>query len=344
MYHRARSACRESVDDAPIHRPHLGALLAIGVALLVPLRDASAADAPGKVVRMGYLENVAPGGPPMLIVQDLGKLGYVEGKNLVIEYRHANGNPDRMPEAAAELVKLNVDVIYAVSNVAAFAAKSATRTIPIVVWGAHGALDTGLVPSLRRPGSNLTGVESLAPELDAKRVELLKQIVPALAQLAVLYDAGDQGSPLHLKSTQAVGRALGVAVSTLEVRRPEDFGPIFAAAAGKLLGGVLTFTNGLTFTNWQRIMDFALANRLPTVCEFRELAQAGCLLSYGPNFIEFAQRTAAQIDKILKGTPPGDLPVEQMTRFELVINLKTARALGITIPQALLRRADEVIE
>jgi len=137
---------------------------------------------------------------------------------------------------------------------------------------------------------------------------------------------------------------LGVAISSLAVRRPEDFAPAFAAAAGKPLGGVLTFTGGLTFVNWQHIMDFALANRLPTVCEFRELAQAGCLLSYGPNFIEFAQRTAAQIDKILKGAPPGDLPVEQMTRFELVINLKTAKALGITIPQPMLVRADEIVQ
>jgi putative ABC transport system substrate-binding protein len=197
---------------------------------------------------------------------------------------------------------------------------------------------------LRRPGANLTGVESLAPDLDTKRVELLKEIQPGLAQLAVIYDAGDQGSALHPKSTEAAGRALGVAISSLAVRRPEDFAPAFAAAAGKPLGGVLTFTGGLTFVNWQHIMDFGLANRLPTVCEFRELAQAGCLLSYGPNFIEFAQRTAAQIDKILKGAPPGDLPVEQMTRFELVINLKTAKALGITIPQPMLVRADEIVQ
>jgi putative ABC transport system substrate-binding protein len=279
-----------------------------------------------------------------LIVQELRKLGYVEGKNLVIEYRSANGDPDRLPEAAAELVKLNVDIILAAANAGAFAAKSATRTIPIVVWGSHGALETGLVTSLRRPGGNLTGTESLAPEIDAKRVELLKQIVPGLSRLAVLLDAGDQGSPVHLKSTRAGGQALGVAISTLEVRRPEDFGPVFAATAGVPLGGVLTFTSPLTFRNWQRVMDFALANRLPTVCEWRELAQAGCLLSYGPNIIEYSQRTAAQIDKILKGTPPGEVAVEQMTRFELVINLTTAKALGLTIPQSVLVRADEVIQ
>lgn len=200
------------------------------------------------------------------------------------------------------------------------------------------------MPNLNRPGGDLTGVESLAPELDAKRVELLKQIVPGLSRMAVLYDATDQGSPLHLRSTQAAGRALGVATSTLEVRRPEDFGPVLAAATGRPLGGLLTFTCPLTFLNWQHVGDFASANRLPTVCEFRELVQAGCLFSYGSNFVEFAQRTAAQIDKIFRGTPAGDLPVEQMMRFELVVNLETARALGITLPSALLQRADEVIE
>ena len=323
----------------------LGALLAIGVALLAAMRDAAAADAPARVVRVGYLSIGAPlGSGASSIVPELGKLGYVEGRNLVIELRHANGDPDHLAEAAAELVKLNVDVIYAVTNPAGFAAQRATRTIPIVVWGAHGAVETGLVPSLRRPGGNLTGVESLAPELDAKRIELLKQIVPGLARLAVLYDTGDQGSPLHMKAIEAAGKALGVAFTTLEVRRPEDFGPVLAGASGKPLGGVLTLTSNLTFRNGKRIMDFALANRLPSLCEFKELAQAGCLLSYGATFTELTQRSAALIDRILKGTPPGELPVEQMTRFELVVNLKTAKALGITIPQSVLLRADEVVE
>ncbi|MDM0000689.1 ABC transporter substrate-binding protein [Variovorax sp. J22P240] len=276
----------------------------------------------------------------MLVVQELGKLGYVEGKNLVMEYRGANSDPVRLAELAAELVNLNVDLIIAISNQSAFAAQRATRTIPIVVHAAHGIREIGLVSNLRRPGGNLTGVESLAPELDSKRVEFLKQIVPGLAQVAVLYDAGDQASPLHLMSTRTAASALGVAVSALEVRRPDDFSRVFAAAAGKPLGGVVVFTSGLTFLNIERIMDFALVRRLPTACEFRELVQAGCLFSYGPNFIEFAQRNAAQIDKILKGTPPGDLPVEQMTRFELAINLKTAEALRITIPKAVLMRAN----
>jgi len=315
----------------------LGAFLVVAYALLAPVHNASAADTPVKVARVGFLgSGAARGGTTSTIVQELQKFGYVEGKNLVVEYRQT--------EAAAELAMLNIDVIVAMTNPNAFAAQRATRAIPIVVWGAHGALETGLVSSLRRPGGNLTGTESLAPELDAKRMELLKQIVPALARVAVLYDAGDQGSPVHFKSTLAAGQTLGVAVSTLEVKRAEDFEPVVSASAGKLLGGLLTYTSNLTFANWKLVNDFALANRLPTLCEFRELAQAGCLLSYGPILIEFTQRSASLVDRILEGTPPGELPVEQMTRFELVINLNTAKALGITIPQAVLVRADEVIQ
>ena len=315
--------------------------------LFAPQLNASAADAEprAKVLHLGVF-GLRPtfGGPPVMIREELQKLGYVEGKNLVIEYRGAQGDPARLPAAAAELVKLNVDILLAVANEQAFIAKNATRTIPIVVWGAHGALEVGLVSNLARPGGNLTGTESLAPEIDAKRVELLKQIVPGLTKLAVLYDAGDQGSPAHLKSTQMAGRALGVAISTLEVRHAEDFGPVLAAAAAQPPGAVLTFTSPLTFTNWQRVADFAVAKRVPTVCEWRELTKAGCLFSYGPKIVEYSQRTAAQIDKIFKGTPVGELPVEQMTKFELVVNMSVAKALGFTIPQSIQIRADELIQ
>ena len=321
----------------------------IGFVLCGLGRDVAAADADAKakakVLHLGAF-GLRPtfSGPAAMIREELQKLGYIEGKNLVIEYRGVDGDPSRLPGAAAELVRLNVDIILAVANEQAFVAKNATRTIPIVVWGAHGALDIGLVSNLARPGGNLTGTESLAPEIDAKRVELLKQIVPGLTRLAVLYDAGDQGSPAHLRSTQTAGRSLGVAISTLEVRRAEDFGPVLAAAAGQPLGAVLTFTSPLTFPNWRRIADFASAHRLPTVCEWRELTTAGCLFSYGPKLIEYSQRTAAQIDKIFKGTPVGELPMEQMTKFELVVNLTTAKALGIAIPQIVLVRADELIQ
>jgi putative tryptophan/tyrosine transport system substrate-binding protein len=330
---------------AVTHR--LGAALVLLVTLLLTFA-AAAADPPERMVRIGYLglnpplPNVSSARLPLA----LAKLGYVEGKNLVIEVRHAGGNPDRLAEAAAELVKLKVDVIYAVTSPAAFAAKDATRSIPIVAWAAHGAVETGLVPSLRRPGGNLTGTESLAPELDAKRIQLLKQIVPGLTRLAVLYDTNDQGSPQHLQTIHAAEKELGITLSGLAVRRVEDFDPVFttATATGKPLGAVLTLTSNMTFRNWSRIREFAQANHLPTLCEFRFMAENGCLLSYGPTFDEITQRCAAQIDKILKGAAPGDLPVEQPTRFELVINLKTAKALGLTVPQELLLRADAVIE
>lgn len=328
---------------AVAHRP--GAARVLLVSLLLSCA-AAAAEPPERVVRIGYLglNPPLPNVSSARLPQALARLGYIEGKNLVIEVRHAGGNPDRLAEAAAEMVKLQVDVIYAVTSPAAFAAKAATRTIPIVAWAAHGAVETGLVPSLRRPGGNLTGTESLAPELDAKRIQLLKQILPGLTRLAVLYDTNDQGSPQHLQTIHAAEKELGISVSSLAVRRVDDFDPVFAAAAGKPLGALLTLTSNMTFRNWSRIREFAQANRLPTLCEFGFMAENGCLLSYGPTFDEITQRCAAQIDKILRGAAPGDLPVEQPTRFELVINLKTAKALGLTVPQELLLRADAVIE
>ena len=300
-----------------------------------------------KVARIGFLGQYAPLVPPAgagLIGQELAKLGYVEGKNLVIEVRHGGGSVERLPEAAAELVNLNVDVIFAATNPAAFAAQRATNKIPIVGWGLHGAVETGLVASLHRPGGNMTGTESLAPELDVKRIELLKRIMPGLTRLAVVYDGADQGSPLHLKSIQSASRALGVSLSALEVRRAEDFDPVLQGATGSPLGGVLTFTSFLTFRQFNRVSAFALANRLPTLCEFRELVRAGCLLSYGTSLNELTQRSAVLIDKILKGALPGELPVEQMTRFELAVNLQTAKSIGVAIPSDVLLRANEVIE
>jgi putative ABC transport system substrate-binding protein len=305
-----------------------------------------AADAAPRVFRIGYLNTnppipgVASGGLPA----ERAKLGYVEGRNIQFEVRHGGGNPARLPEAAAELVKLKVDVIYAVTLPAAIAAKAATTEIPIVGWGMHGAVQAGLVPSLRRPGGNVTGIESLAPELDPKRIQLLKQILPKLDRLTMIFDTTDQGTPGHLKAIADAQKSLGLTTSHLQVSKLAEIEPALAAAAGKPLGAVLTLTSNLTFNAWPRIRDFAMAQRLPTLCEFRFMAQSGCLLSYGPTFDEITQRCAAQIDKILRGAAPGDLPMEQPTRFELVINLKTAKALGITVPQELLLRADEVIE
>ena len=249
-----------------------------------------------------------------------------------------------MPELAADLVRLKVDVIVAQTNAAAFAARDATRIIPIVVWASHGASDTGLVASLARPGGNITGLESLAPELDAKRVELLKEVLPHLAQLGMIYNAEDRGAPLHVKWTGAAASALGVTTSRLEVRRAEDFDSMFLSAADKRLDGLLTFSDPLTFDQWSRVAAFSLAHRLPTICEFKELVQAGCMLSYGPTFAEFNERVASLVDRILNGAKPAELPMEQATRFEPAVNLKTAKALGIMVPKAVLVRAGHVID
>jgi putative tryptophan/tyrosine transport system substrate-binding protein len=329
---------------------HSWASAALALLALWQSPAASAADAPERVWRIGYLTL----NPPVTsgatrsgawrIRDEMAKLGYVEGKSIVFEVRHAGGDATRLPEAAAELVELKVDLIYAVTIPAAFAAKGATTTIPIVAWAAHGAVESGLVPSLRRPGGNITGTESLAPELDAKRMQLLKQIMPNLDRLAVVYEPADHGSPRHLQAIRAAEKPLGLTTSTLPVARQQDFDAVFAAAASKPLGALLTLTSNMMFFNWPRIRDFAQAERLPTLCEFRQMAEAGCLLSYGPTFDEITQRCAAQLDKILRGAAPGDLPMEQPTRFELVINLKTAKALNITVPQELLLRADAVIE
>ena len=328
---------------APARRQAWGAALAFAFALVLPAHVASGADQMPKVPRIGFLE---AGGRFVIehLTLPLQKLGYVDGKNIVFEFRGAEGKPERLPELAAELVRLKVDVIVAHTNIAAFAARDATSTIPIVVWAAHGALDTGLVRSLARPGGNLTGVESMAPEIDAKRVQLLKELVPGLSRLGALYNAGDQSAPFHVKSTQAAAHVLGVAVVALGVRRNEDFDTVFSTVGGKPLDGLLMFTDVLTWRNFKRTTDFAQQERVPTMCEFKELVVTGCLLSYGPTFAEISARTAEQIDKILKGAKPGDLPMERVTRFEMVVNAKTAKALGLTIPRSVLLRADQVIE
>lgn len=263
---------------------------------------------------------------------------------MVYEVRSAELKPERLPRLAEELVRLRVDVIVAFTNPAAFAAKAATSSIPIVVWGAHAAVDTGLVASLARPGGNLTGVESLAPELDAKRLEMLKEIVPGLARVGVLFDPADQGSAPHMKSIEAASWALGLVAAPLEAQPGDGIDSAFTAFKAQRLSALVTFTSALTFVQWKRVADFTLANRIPTACEFRALAQFGCLIAYGPTFDEFSQRNARQVDLILKGARPADLPFEQATRFEPIVNMKTARAIGVTIPRSVLLRADEAIE
>jgi putative ABC transport system substrate-binding protein len=306
---------------------------------MVPVLSVHAQES-AKKFRIGFLDT----GQSLAVPKLLTDMGYIDGQNAVFEHRSSQAEPERAAEMAADLVRNKVDVIIAFTNVNAFAAKQATSTIPIVVWASHGALATGLVSSLARPTSNVTGIESLAPEIDAKRVELLKEIVPGLMRVAALYSPNDQGAPTHLKYTEDAARVLGVHVLPLEVRAPADYDSVFAPLAAKPIGGLVMFTDPLTWANWKRVADFAFANRLPTVCEFRQLAESGCLVSYGPTFDEFDRRVASQVDRILKGKRPADVPYEQVTRFELVINLRTAKSLGMTISPTLLAQADQVIE
>ena len=314
--------------------------IVLGVGALLP--SALAADESRELSRIGLLSTHADTRDDLRA--RLKALGWIEGKNVVYEFRDGQGQSARLPQVAMELLRLKPDVIVAFTNVPAFAAKGVTSTIPIVVWAAHDAVGTGLVLSLARPGGNVTGTESLAPELDAKRLQLLKQIVPSLKTLAVLYNPNDQGSPIHLKWTQEAGAKFGFGITHLEVRSAADYDTTLAAAAGKPLDGLLMLSDNVTFRNWPRAGDFALRNRLPTVCEFSQLVDGGCLISYGPTFAEFTERVAQQVDRILRGAKPTELPFAQPTRVELVVNMKTARAIGVAIPQAVLLQATRVIE
>jgi putative tryptophan/tyrosine transport system substrate-binding protein len=274
----------------------------------------------------------------------LRELGWVEGENVVFERRYAENRLERLPELAADLVRLKVDVIVATGTLAPLAAKRATSTIPIVMTGAGDPLGTGLVDSLARPGGNVTGMSLMAPELGGKRLELLKELLPRLARVAVLWNAANPYSALVFKQVQAAGTTLGIEVQSLEVRQPDDFDRAFETVRRQHPDALMTVDDPLTINHRKRIADFAVGQLLPTLQGFREFVTAGALMSYGANVVDLARRAAGYVDKILKGAKPADLPVQQPTKFELVINLKTAKAIGITIPPSLLARADEVIE
>jgi len=311
---------------------------------------AAEAQQAAKVARIGYLTGANPAANPHqheAFRQGLRDLGYVEGRNLVIEYRSAEGKVERLPALAAELVALKVDVIVAPSTPAALAAKQAARTLPIVFAVAADPVASGLVTSLARPGGNVTGSSILAPELVGKDLELLKQAVPGLSRVAVLWHPGVLGDRAEgdlLKGAEVAARALGVRPQFVEARGPADFDKAFSDMT-RANAGALTVLPSVTFSNERRrLVELAAKNRLPAVYREREYVDAGGLMSYGPNVADLLRRAATYVDKILKGAKPGDLPIEQPTKFELVINLKTAKALGLTIPQSVLGRADEVIQ
>jgi putative tryptophan/tyrosine transport system substrate-binding protein len=278
------------------------------------------------------------------LTEALRELGWVEGKNVVFERRYAENRLERLPELAADLVRLKVDVIIAGGTLAPLAAKRATSTIPIVMVAAGDPLGNGLVASLARPGGNVTGTSVMAPDLGGKRLELLKELLPRLARVAVLWNAANPYSANVFKETQGPGRTLGIEVQSLEVRGPDDLDGAFEAARKQRPDAMIAVDDPLTLSYRKRIADFATGQRLPSLSGFREFVEVGGLISYGANLDDVYRRSAGYVDKILKGAKPADLPVEQPTKFDLVINLTTAKALGVTVPPSLLARADEVIE
>src|SRR5712692_1525732 len=316
-----------------------------GFLLVVPL--AAEAQAPAKVPRIGFLSARPPTDNPYFIEsfrQGLRELGYVEGQNIAIEYRFAEGRPERLPALAAELVRLKVDVIVAGGPPAPAAAKQATGTIPIVFAVAADPVAVGLVASLARPGGNITGLASISGEIVGKQLELFKEVAPKVSRVAVLQNPSNDTHPHTLRQAEGAARALGVQLHIVEARTPPEIDAAFAAMRSQRAGGVLVLRDPLFLTHRTQIAALAAKNRLPAVYGFKEEAEAGGLMAYGASVPLMYRRAATYVDKILRGAKPADLPVEQPTKFELVINLKTAKALGLTIPQSVLRRADEVIQ
>jgi putative tryptophan/tyrosine transport system substrate-binding protein len=274
--------------------------------------------------------------------QGLREAGYVEEQSISIEYRYADGKLDRLPELVTELIKLKVDAIVTGDTPAVQAAKNATRTIPIVMGNVADPVAVGIVMSLARPGGNITGLTTLAPELDGKRLELLKEMLPKLTRVVFIWDPTNSAMKTRLKEVQSAAQALEMALQSLEVRNPKELESAFEAMMRER-PSVLMVPNTIVIAHGKQIVDFAAKNRLPLIYDTREFAEVSGLMSYGPSFPDLWLRAATYVDKILKGAKPADLPVEQPTKFELLINLKTAKAIGLTIPPHVLARADRVI-
>ena len=275
--------------------------------------------------------------------QGLRELGWAEGKNIVIEYRFAEGRFDRLPDLAADLVRLKVDVITAAPTPGAVAAKKATGTIPIVMVGVGDPVGLGLIATLARPGGNVTGLSFDAAMEIGKGLETIKETLPNARRVAVLSNPANPGQPAAMKNVKAAARSLGVELRFLEAQGPDEFDGVFATMAKERVEALLVVTDSTFYIERARLAALATKYRLPAVCGFRDYAEAGALMSYGPSVVAMYQRAAFFVDRILKGAQPASLPVEQPTKFELVINLKAAKALGLAIPQSLLARADEVI-
>jgi putative ABC transport system substrate-binding protein len=298
----------------------------------------------GKLPTIGFLGADASAFAPWTaaFVARLRELGWIEGRTIAIEYRWSEGRTERYAEIAAEFVRLNVDVIVTVGS-AVPTVKQATSAIPIVFAVGIDPVGSGLVASLAKPGANVTGLSLQATNLAGKRLELLREVVPQLRRLAIIFNVGNAQPVLEMGETQAAARMLGLDVAPLVIQRAEDIAPAFEGVKAKA-DALYVAIDQLMVANLTRILDLALGTRLPTVFSTRDFVRAGGFMSYGPNYSDLFWRSADYVDKILRGTKPGDIPVEQPTKFELVINLKTAKALGMTIPESFLLRADEVIE
>ena len=319
--------------------------IAVGI-VAAPL--AAQAQPAGKGHRIGLLaigSSTAASPAIEAFRQGLRELGWVEGQNIVIEYRYAEGRFDRLPDLAAGLVRLKVDIIVASATPAATAAKNATATIPIVMASVGNPVEMGLIASLARPGGNVTGLSySVGQEIFGKQLELLKEIVPKVRRVAILSNPANPFHALAIRDVKVAARSLGVQLQLLEARGPNEFDGAFAAMAKERVGALLVVADA-TFNSYRtRLVDLEARSRRPAAYGSREMVQAGGLMSYGPSLPDLFRRSATYVDKILKGTKPADLPVEQPTKFELVINLKTAKALGLTIPPSLLLQADQIVE
>jgi len=318
-------------------------------ALLCGLWIPAQAQQPMKIPRIGYVSGTGDPKTPGLQVetfrQGLRELGYIEGKNIIIEYRYTEGNADRAPKLVAELIQLNVDVLVTTTSPAIRTAKQATKTIPIVMVTTSDPIATGLIDSLARPGGNITGITRLTRDLNGKRLEMLVEAVPGVSRIGVLFQAESTSGPIHFKEYEAAARPLKIPLQPLEVRgQNPNLETAFQTAVKGRVGALITIRNAFTAFYRKQISDLAVKNRLPSMYEVSDHVDAGGLMSYAANEAESFRRAAVFVDKILKGTKPADIPVEQPTKFEFVINLKTAKALNLTIPQSVLFRADRVIK
>ena len=327
-------------------RMYLSGLVLVLLAVASPV--ATQAQQTGKVHRIGVLRSLPPNDPQMAAFrQRLRELGYVEGQNIVIEYRSAEGQIERPADLAAELERLKVDVLVVEGTPLSLAAKQATRTTPIVFAAVADAVGSGLVASLARPGGNVTGLSFLGPDTVGKHLQLLKEAVPVITRVAVLSHPGNPSEAtrkIMLKETELAARALVMRLQFIEAQGPDDFDGAFSEMIRARADAVTVLTSIMFYRERRRLVDLAAKYRLPAVYPWREPVDAGGLMAYGPNIPDLFRRAAYFVDRILKGAKPGDLPVEQPTKFDLVINLKTAKALGLTISPSLLQRADQVIQ